>query len=147
MRAGAEDTTQIGVIGFVVRVSRLPIVLGGERMDQPGVEAGLAESPFDGAMIFASAFNGDDLVSNVVLLQSSSNAKDASLQVGVSVRYGSGFKENVAIEISQEVPGAGFGTVETEDGEMLRTHCLDTLSQLTIGLVQDEARGLRRTGL
>src|SRR5262249_8374979 len=53
VRRGAEDGGEVGVVGLVLRVGGLAVLLGGEGVDQPGVEAGLAEGTLHGAVVLA----------------------------------------------------------------------------------------------
>ena len=63
---GAVDGGQVGVVGLVAGIDGLAELLGGEGMDDAGLEAGGGEGALDDAVIAAGAFDGDEAVAEVV---------------------------------------------------------------------------------
>src|SRR5438445_2961007 len=55
------------------------------------------------------------------------------------MRQGSGFEEHAAVEVGEEVAGAGLGTVQGDDAEVLGSNGLDAGRQQARGFLQDEA--------
>ena len=100
---GPPDGGEVGVVGLVVGIGGLAILLGRERMDEAGVEAGLTKRQLDGAMIVAGAFDGDDDILEVVLAHGLTDAVDDGLEVAARVRHGGGFEEGAAVEVGEEV--------------------------------------------
>ena len=64
---GAVDGGQVGVVGLVAGIDGLAVLLGGEGVDDAGLEAGGGEGALDEAVIAAGAFDGDEAVAEVVL--------------------------------------------------------------------------------
>ncbi len=60
MRGQTEDRLEIGVVRFVPWVGGLPILLGGEGVDEADVPSGGAKGALNGAMVLAGAFDGND---------------------------------------------------------------------------------------
>ena len=139
---GPPDGGEVGVVGLVVGIGGLAILLGRERMDEAGVEAGLTKRQLDGAMIVAGAFDGDDDILEVVLAHGLTDAVDDGLEVAARVRHGGGFEEGAAVEVGEEVARACLGTVEGDDAEVFGSDLSDAVEELSVGFLQDEALGL-----
>jgi len=122
----AKDPCEIGIIGLIVRVGGLTIVLGGEGMDQAGIEACLAKSSLDGTVIVAGAFDGHDDVAQVVIGHDLPEAIDGGLQVAFRVGQGLGIDEDLAIEVSDQEARTRLGTVDGDDAKVGRTDFLNT---------------------
>ena len=133
-----EDGGQIGVVGFIARVGRLAVLLGGEGMDQADLEAGLSEGALDGSMVFAGAFDGDDEIAELVLDHGLAKAIDGGLEVAAAVGQGGGLDQDAAIEVGQEVTGACLGAVHGDDAEVLRPDGLNAWAEQAVGLVQNQ---------
>ena len=54
--------SQIGVVGLVAGVGGLPMLLGGQRVDDPDLEARLGEGTLDGAVVASRPFDDHDLI-------------------------------------------------------------------------------------
>lgn len=108
-------------------------------MDQARLEVGLAEGVLDGPMVLAGAFDGDNDIGPVVPLHSLADAVDGRPEGAAVVRQGGRFEEHAAIEVGEEVPGAGLGTVEGDDAEVLGSDGLEAGREEAVGFLQDEA--------
>ena len=135
---GPPDGGQVGVVGLVAGVGGLTVLLGREGMDQARFEVGLAEGVLHRAMVFAGAFDGDDEVGQLVLAHGLADAVDGGLEVAAVVGHGRRFKQCPAVEVGEEVAGAGFGAVDGDDAEVFRSHSLDAWGELATGFLQDE---------
>ena len=59
---GAMDGVEVGVVGLVAGIGREAELLGGQRMDDAGLEAGGDDGALDRQMVVAGALDGDDEV-------------------------------------------------------------------------------------
>jgi hypothetical protein len=137
---GAPNGSQVGVVGFVAGVGGLAVLLGREGMHQAGLEAGLTEGVLHGPVIVAGAFEGDDEVGQVVLLDGEADTGDGGLEVAAAMRQGSGFEEHAAVEVGEEVAGAVLGAVESDDAEVFRPGGLNAGREEAVGFLQDKGR-------
>jgi hypothetical protein len=136
--AGTEDGGEVGVVGLVVGVGGLAVLLGGEGVDQPRLEAGGAEGTLDGAVVLAGELDEDDEVAQVVLLLGAAEAIDGGLEVAAGVGQGGGLEQDVAVEVGEQPLGAGLGAVDGDDAEVLGPDLLDAGDQLAARLLELE---------
>ena len=134
----AEDARQIGVVGLVARIGRLPIVPAGVRMDQACVETGLAKGVLHGPMVRAGLLDGDDEVREPVFDDGRADAMERRLKIALRVRARRGRDQNVAIEVGEEELRAQLGAVEGDDTKSLRSDPLHSRVDLTIRLVNSK---------
>ena len=73
---------QIGIVGFVGRIDGLPILLGHERVDDPGLETSGHEGALHDAMIATGSFNGDQAIAQLVVGKGLPNLGDGRVECG-----------------------------------------------------------------
>ena len=61
------DGGQVGVVGLVAGIDGLAVLLGGEGMEDAGLEAGGGEGALHEAVVAAGAFDGDEAIVEVVV--------------------------------------------------------------------------------
>ena len=122
---GALDGGQVGVVGLVAGVGGEAELLGGEGMDDAGLEAGGGEGALDRPVIVAGALDGDDEVAEVVGRRRPGGPGRRRRRGPAVMLDGGGWNEDVAIEIGEHPFGAGLGTIDGDDAEVLRSDLLD----------------------
>jgi hypothetical protein len=85
-------------------------------------------------MIAARAFDGDQAVAELVVVEGVTDLGDGGVEIGSVVGDYGGRNEEAAIEVGEEKLGAGLGTVEADDAEVLRADLLDAGMEYTAGL-------------
>src|SRR5262249_54277043 len=83
---GAVNGGQVGVIGLVAGIDGLAVLLGGEGMEDAGLEAGGGEDALHEAVIPAGAFDGDQAVGELVVSEGLAKLSHGSLEFGAVVR-------------------------------------------------------------
>jgi hypothetical protein len=115
---------EIVVVGFVAGVSGLPELLGGEGMHQACLESGFGKSIFDGMVIAAGTFDGDQTIAQAELAQGGADAGNGGIEFNAVVRHLGRRDEYFAVEIGEHPLGPRFGAIDADDAEMFRTHLL-----------------------
>jgi hypothetical protein len=110
---------QVGSVGLVTGIGRLAELFSGKGRDDPGLEAGGGEGALDEAMLAASAFDGDDQVAEVVRLEGLAELSDGGGEGGAVVLDDGRRDEDLAVEVGKHPLGAGLGTVDGDDAEVL----------------------------
>ncbi len=103
----------------------MAILLGDEGMEDACLEAGGGEGALHEAVIAAGAFDGDEAIAQLVLVEGGADLGEGGVQFGPVVGDGRGREEHAAIEIGEQELGAFLGAVETDDAEVLGTDLLD----------------------
>src|SRR5262249_2158010 len=134
---GAVNGGQVGIVGLVARIGRLAELLSGEGMDDARLEAGRAEGALDDAVIAARAFDGDKAVAEVVVGKDLTNACHSGVKGIAIVLHDQWRHQDLAKEIAEHPLGAGLGTINADDAEVLRSHLLHARMDDPAGLVQD----------
>ena len=137
---GAINRVEIGVIGLVARIGGLAELFGGQRVNRPGVEPGLDESPFDREVIPPGPLDGDDHVQQTGPLDDLAYRLHHRLEAVSCVLDRGGRYEDLAVEVGQHPFGAGLGTINADDAEMLRTDGLNPGVDDPAGLVDQVTR-------
>ena len=117
---------QIGVVGLVAGVGGLPMLLGGQRVDDPDLEARLGEGTLDGAVVASRPLDNHDLIPDPGLLQGGAKTLDHRSEACLGVLNLCGWDEDAAVEIGEHPFGPSLGTIDTDDTEVLRADPLDT---------------------
>jgi hypothetical protein len=94
-------------------------------MEDAGLEAGGGEGALHEAMIAAGAFASDQAVLELVSGERLPDLGDGVVEVRSVVGDGGRGDEDVAVEISEEELGAGLGTVEADNAEVVRADLLN----------------------
>ena len=68
VHGGVVDRLEVGVVGLVTGVDGLAELVGGQGVDEADLEAGLGEGSFHDRVIASGAFDDDDEVEEVMLL-------------------------------------------------------------------------------
>jgi hypothetical protein len=89
-------------------------------MDDPGLEPGIGEGLFDGLVVGAGLLDGDDQVAEVPRPDRLLHRGDGLLEAEPRVVHGCGWDEDAAVEIGEHPLGAGLGTIDCDDAEVLR---------------------------
>ena len=110
---GAVDGGEVGVVGLVAGIDGLAKLLGGEGVDDAGLEAGGGEGALDEAVIAAGAFDGDEAIVELVRGKGLADLGDGGVEVGSVVGDGGGRDEDVAVEVGEHPLGAGLGAVDS----------------------------------
>ena len=129
--------SEVGVVGLVAGVGGLAELLGGEGMDDAGLEAGGGEGALDDVVIAAGAFDGDQAVVEVVAAMAWRMAAMAAVEGGAVVFDGGGRDEDVAVEVGKHPFGAGLGAVDGDDAEVLGADLLDARVEGAARLLDD----------
>jgi hypothetical protein len=98
---GAMNCEQVRVIGLVAGVDGLTILLGGEGMQDAGLEAGGGEAALDEAMIAAGAFDGDETVAELVVGKSLPDLGDGRVEGWPVVGDHGGWDQDPAVEVGE----------------------------------------------
>src|SRR6185312_8035627 len=112
---GAMDSGQVGVVAFVAGINRLTVLLGNEGMEDACLEAGGGEGSLDESVIASGAFDGDEAIVELVLVEGVPDLGYGVIEFGPVVCNRSGWDENTAIEVGEKELGAELGAVEAED--------------------------------
>jgi hypothetical protein len=132
----------VGFVRLIARISRHPILLGREEMNDAGFKTGPGKGSLRGQIIVSSPLDDDDEILNVVLLLDLVNLFHGQFEAGSYVLQNLGFDEDIAKIIGHHPRGAMFGWIDANDGEMLPSHLLSTSTDDTIWFLQrfDAAR-------
>src|SRR5262245_30699627 len=122
---GAMQGRQVGVVGLVARVGGLAELFGGEGVDNAGLEAGGGEGVLDRAVVATGAFDGDQEVFQVVVVDRLAESIDGGVEGRPVVCEGRRSHEHVAIEIGEHPLGPGLGAIDRDDAEVLGPNFLD----------------------
>jgi len=87
------DSGQVGVIGLVAGIHRLAILLGDKRMEDAGFETGRRERALRQPVIAAGAFDGDQAVAELVLLEGLPDLRHGGVESGSRMRHDRGWHE------------------------------------------------------
>lgn len=126
---------QVGVVGLVVGVGRLAELLGGEGVDDAGLEAGGGEGPLHDAVVAAGALDGGDQVPQVVLGSRGADGGDGVVEGGAGVVEEGGRHQHLAEEVGEHPLGAVLGAIDADDAEVIGADLLDTGVERPFGLV------------
>src|SRR5262249_52962254 len=99
---GAVDSGEVGVIGLVTGIDGLAGLLGDERVEDAGLEAGGGEAALDDAMIASGAFDGDQAIAELVLGEGVPNLGDGSVEFETVVGDVGRRDEDAAVEVGQQ---------------------------------------------
>ena len=132
---GSVDGGEVGVVGFVAGIGGLSELLGGEGVDDPGVEAGVPEGLPDDLVVASGSFDGDNQVEDLVRVAGLSNAVDSHFERGLVVLDFGWRNEDISIKVSEHPFGASLGAVDGEDSEVLWSEFLDSGMDRAVGLV------------
>ena len=95
------DGEQIGVIGLVAGIGRLPVLLGGEWMNHTGLEARGGRGPLHRLVIAACAFDSHETVMDGVLGECGAHLSDSRVESGTIVLDDGGRNEDVAMNLDR----------------------------------------------
>ena len=126
---------QVGFVGFIARIGRRPILLGGERMDNPCLESGTGECAFGKQVVVSGPLDHDDGVLNAVLLLRLANLLHCQLKEGGLVLDGLGFDEDVSKIVRHHPLRTMLGRIDADDAELVTAHLLDARTDHAIGLL------------
>ena len=138
---GALHGSQIGVVGLVAGVGGLPMLLGGQRVDDPDLEARLGEGTLDGAVVASRPFDDHDLIPDPGLFQGGAKTLDHRSEACLGVLNLGGWDEDAAVKIGEHPFGPSLGTIDTDDTEVLRSDPLDTGTDHATSLVDGLGSG------
>ena len=116
---GALHGSQIGVVGLVAGVGGLPMLLGGQRVDDPDLEARLGEGTLDGAVVASRPFDDHDLIPDPGLFQGGAKTLDHRSEACLGVLNLGGWDEDAAVKIGEHPFGPSLGSNHTDDTEVL----------------------------
>src|ERR1700688_4260840 len=129
------DGGHIGIVCLNTRINRLPEATGGERMNQTYLIAGSTEGVANEVVVAARAFDGDQLIFDVVALESLAQLVHGRPQVMTIEGHDRGRDQHVAIEIAEHPFAPWLGTIDTDDAKMLRYDLLHAWVYDTLGLL------------
>ena len=132
---------QIGVVGLVAGVGGLPMLLGGQRVDDPDLEARLGEGTLDGAVVASRPLDDHDLIPDPGLFQGGAKTLDHRSEACLGVLNLGGWDEDAAVKIGEHPFGPSLGTIDTDDTEVLRSDPLDTGTDHATSLVDGLGSG------
>ena len=115
------------------------MLLGGQRVDDPDLEARLGEGTLDGAVSVPSVDDHDDIRSRPVPGRSEDARSSKRSMLGV-LNLG-GWDEDAAVKIGEHPFGPKLGTIDTDDTEVLRSDPLDTGTDHATSLVDGLGSG------
>jgi hypothetical protein len=133
---GAMDGGEVGVVGLVAGIGGEPILLGGVGVNDADFEPGGAESALDRPVIPSGAFDDHDDVLDVVPGHRGANGGDGGLEGRAVVLDGGRFDQDSTVEVGEQGLGAGLGTIDADEGEVLRADGDDARVDDTPRLVQ-----------
>jgi hypothetical protein len=119
------DGEEVGVVGLVSGVGRESELLGGQGMDDAGLEPGGGDGALDREVVVAGAFGGDDEVAEIMIGRGLADASDEVIEIRSGVQDVGWSNEDVTIEISEHPFGFGFGAIDGDDTEVLGPDFLD----------------------
>jgi hypothetical protein len=122
---GALDSGQVGVVGLVAGIGGEAELLGGQGMDDAGLEAGGGDGALDREVLVAGPLDGDDEIAEIVVGPSLADPGHEVFESLASRLDDGGINEDVAIEIGEHPFGAGLGTIDGNDAEVLGPDRLD----------------------
>ncbi len=133
------DGREVLVVGLVARINRLAVLLGGEGMKDAGLETRCRKGALHEAVIAARAFDGDDTIAKLVLLERLADLGDGGLERRSGMIDHRRRDQQTAIEVAEQKLGACFAAVKADDAEVLGPNLLDAR-------MQDAARFTDRSG-
>ena len=142
-RAPCSHGGQIGVVGLVAGVGGLPMLLGGQRVDDPDLEARLGEGTLDGAVVASRPLDDHDLIPDPGLFRGRAKTLDHGSEACLGVLNLGGWDEDAAVTRGEHPFGPSLGTIDTDDTEVLRADPLDTGTDLPTSLVDGLRSGER----
>ena len=93
----------------------LPMLLGGQRVHDPDLEACLGKGTLDGGVVVSRPLDDHDLIPDPELLQSGAEVPDHGSEACLGVLNLGGWNENPAVEIGEHPLGPGLGAIDTDD--------------------------------
>ena len=143
---GSEYGHQVVDIGLVARIGRLTELFRGKGMHDPRLKSCLGKRPLDGKMVVPRALDGDDLISNAVLLQRLAELGDGQIETTPRVLDFLGLDQHLTIEIAKHPIRLSLTHIHTNNPESLRTNFPHPRSQESVGLLYASASGSTTLG-
>jgi hypothetical protein len=134
---GAMDGRQVGVVGLVAGVGGLAELLGGQGVDQAGLELRGVAGPLDGEVVSPGPLDGDDEVGDTGPGEGLADRPDHGLEARPGMLDDGRGYDDAAVEVGEHPLGAGLGAVDGDDAEVLRPDGLDPGVDRAEGLVDD----------
>ena len=116
---GTLDSGEIGVVGLVAGIGGEAELLGGQRMDDTGLEASGGGGTLERPVIVASALDGNDEIAEVMVGPSLADLDQEVIESPSGVLDSCRWNEDVSIEISEHPLGTRLGTIDGDDAEVL----------------------------
>jgi hypothetical protein len=122
---GPLDGAEVGVVGLVLGIGGEAELLGGQGMDDAGLEAGGGGGALDRQVIVAGPLDGDDEIAKIMVRHALADSGHEVVESLAGMLDDGGLNEDVSREISEHRFGAGLGTVDGDDAEVLGPDLLD----------------------
>lgn len=127
---------QVRFVRFVAGISRHPVLLGREWVDNAGLKPRLGKGPLHRQVVVTSPFHDDDRVADIVLLLGLADQVHRRAEAAGPVRERLGLDEQVAEVVGHHPLTAVLGRIDAHDGKPFAPYLLDTGANDTIGLLQ-----------
>jgi hypothetical protein len=127
---------QVTVIGLVAGIDRLALLLGDERVENAGLEAGGGEGALHHLVIVAGPFAGDEAIAEVMSGKGLAELGDGGVEVGSGRGNDGGRDKGAALAIGEEELGADLGTVEADAAEVVGADALHAGMEHAAGFAQ-----------
>ena len=116
-------------------------MLGGIGMHQAHFPTSIAESALDWSVVFASAFDDHDEIANRMFGLGLTDAVNGGRKVATRMAECGGLKDEVAVEIREQVARACLGAIDTDKAKMLWSHSLHALREAALRLLDETDLG------
>ena len=116
---GLDDSFQVGIVGLLVGMSSVTEVAGDHGVDNPHIKTSGREGPLDRLVITPGALHDHDQILELVGSHGLADLGEGMIERVAAMVQDRGSDQNLAVEVDEHPLGAGLGTIDGDDAEVL----------------------------
>ena len=116
---GLDDSFQVRIVGLLAGMSSVTEVAGDHGMHNPHVMTSGCESPLSQLVITPGLLQDHDVILDLVGSRDLADLGEGMIERVAAMVQDRGSDQNLAIEVGQHPLGAGLGTIDGDDAEVL----------------------------